>query len=448
MRTYSVNDEKTLDKPIPPFKDALKFWFKLGWISFGGTTGHISIMHDYLVEKRKWISNGKFLQALNSCMILPGPEAQQLAIYIGWKLHGRKGGVTAGALFVLPSMFILLILSIIYVIYGNQPVLISIFDGLKPSVLAIILVATYKVGKKALHSSVHYFVALMTFALSYFLHVAMPLVILGIIVLSVIMDKLFPRLAGIAKSGIAKPDRQEESEYVINLRQEEKPLSRKTIVKTLAGFFALWAIPLLLLILWGKDSDFWSSMVFFFTQTACITIGGSYTVIPYVAQLVVAKFMWLSRLQMLDGFALAETTPGPLIIVLSFVGFMAAYNHFSHSIALGVTGLLATTYYTFLPNFLFIFLGAPLADRYKDHHLVQTTLSLVTAAVVGVILNLTFFLGRSIIFPGAVSLSQVDYVAVTWVLFVLILLLRYNTNVLYLVLMSMVFGLSRYWLHI
>ncbi|GEP89921.1 Chromate transport protein ChrA [Chitinophaga terrae (ex Kim and Jung 2007)] len=189
-------------------------------------------------------------------------------------------------------------------------------------------------------------------------------------------------------------------------------------------------------------------MVFFFTQTACITIGGSYTVIPYVAQLVVAKFMWLSRLQMLDGFALAETTPGPLIIVLSFVGFMAAYNHFSHSIALGVTGLLATTYYTFLPNFLFIFLGAPLADRYKDHHLVQTTLSLVTAAVVGVILNLTFFLGRSIIFPGAVSLSQVDYVAVTWVLFVLILLLRYNTNVLYLVLMSMVFGLSRYWLHI
>jgi chromate transporter len=377
-------------------------------------------------------------------MILPGPEAQQLAIYIGWKLHGRKGGITAGTLFVLPSMLILLILSIIYVIYGNNPLLISIFNGLKPSVLAIILVATYKVGQKALHSSIHYIVALLTFGLSYFMHVAMPLVILGIIVLSVLLDKLFPKLTGIAKSNLANIDRKEEDEYVINLNQDEKLLSKKATLKTVLSFLGLWALPLLLLLLLGVDKGFWSSMVLFFTQTACITIGGSYTVIPYVAQLVVLKFMWLSRLQMLDGFALAETTPGPLIIVLSFVGFMAGYNHFNNSILFGVIGLLATTYYTFLPNFLFIFLGAPLADRYKDHHLIQTILSLVTAAVVGVILNLTFFLGRSIIFPEELSFQHVDYLSIGWILFVLLLLLRFRTNVLYIVLLSIGFGIVRY----
>ncbi|NIG57576.1 chromate efflux transporter [Chitinophaga sp. Cy-1792] len=440
-----ANNTTTTTPDRPSFRDALKFWFKLGWISFGGTTGHISIMHDYLVEKRKWISNSKFLQALNSCMVLPGPEAQQLAIYIGWKLHGKKGGITAGTLFVLPSMFILLILSIIYVIYGNTPLLISIFNGLKPSVLAIILVATYKVGKKALHSSIHYIVALLTFALSYFLHVAMPLVILGIIVLSVIMDKLFPKIAGIAKSGVNTINTEQEKEYTINLTQQEKLLSGKAIVRLLLSFLALWGVPFLFLLFWGDDHHFWSSLVFFFTQTACITIGGSYTVIPYVAQLVVLKFLWLSRLQMLDGFALAETTPGPLIIVLSFVGFIAAYNHFQHSILFGVLGLLATTYFTFLPNFLFIFLGAPFADKYKDHHLIQTILSLVTAAVVGVILNLTFFLGRSIIFPEQLSFQGIDYISVGWVALVLFLLLRYNTNVLYVVLMSIIFGVGRYY---
>ncbi|MBV7531063.1 chromate efflux transporter [Chitinophaga sp. sic0106] len=428
----------------PPFRDALRFWFKLGWISFGGTTGHIAIMHDYLVEKRKWISNQKFLQALNSCMILPGPEAQQLAIYIGWKLHGKKGGITAGTLFVLPSMLILLLLSIVYVTYGNSPLLESIFNGLKPSVLAIILVATWKVGKKALHSSIHYIVALATFGLSYFLHVAMPLIILGIILFSIAMDKLFPKLAGIAKGAMLQVDSSSENNYVINLNQVEKPLTRKVVLRTLPSFLALWAVPFSLLLLWGQDAAFWDKLVLFFTQTACITIGGSYTVIPYVAQLVVLKYLWLSPLQMLDGFALAETTPGPLIIVLSFVGFMAGYNHFGHGVIFGVIGLLATTYYTFLPNFLFIFLGAPLADRYKDHHLVQTTLSLVTAAVVGVILNLTFFLGRSIVFPGSVTLQGIDYVSVVWVLVVLILLVRWNTNVLYIVLLSILFGVVRY----
>ncbi len=442
LQTTQATTENSITHP--PFREALRFWFRLGWISFGGTTGHIAIMHDYLVEKRRWISNQKFLQALNSCMILPGPEAQQLAIYIGWKLHGKKGGITAGTLFVLPSMLILLALSIVYVTYGNSPLLESIFNGLKPSVLAIILVATWKVGKKALHSRVHYLVALATFALSYLLHVAMPLIIGGIILFSVIMDKLFPKLAGIAKSGMPAVDAATENGYVINLQQVDAPLTRKTVIRTLAAFLALWALPLGLLLVYGKDAAFWNKLVLFFTQTACITIGGSYTVIPYVAQLVVVKYYWLSRLQMLDGFALAETTPGPLIIVLSFVGFMAGYNHFDHAVGYGVAGLLVTTYYTFLPNFLFIFLGAPLADRYKDHHLVQTTLSLVTAAVVGVILNLTFFLGRSIVFPGAVTLAGIDYVSVIWVAVVLFLLVRYNTNVLYIVLLSITFGLGKF----
>lgn len=444
MSNHSTPIEHIVEKKYPTFRDALRFWFRLGWISFGGTTGHISIMHDYLVEKRRWISNDKFLQALNSCMILPGPEAQQLAIYIGWKLHGRKGGVAAGTLFVIPSMLILLALSIIYVIYGNHPLMVSMFNGLKPSVLAIILVATYKVGKKALHSVMHYVVAIMTFMLSYFFHVAMPLVIFGIIIFTVIIHKVSPKLSGIAGSGVNNIDKAEEHKYVINLNQHEKLLTKKAVVKVLLSFGLLWSIPLLLLLIFGIDKQFWSSMVLFFTQTACITIGGSYTVIPYVAQLVVLKFVWLSRLQMLDGFALAETTPGPLIIVLSFVGFMASYNHFNNSILLGAVGLLVTTFYTFLPNFLFIFLGAPLADRYKDNSLVQSVLSLVTAAVVGGILNLTFFLGRSIVFPGEIMWAQVDYAGVIWSVLILFLLLRYNLNVLYVVGMSLIFGLCRY----
>jgi chromate transporter len=427
----------------PSFKEALKFWFKLGWISFGGTTGHIAIMHDYLVDKKKWISNNKFIHALNHCMILPGPEAQQLAIYIGWKLHGKKGGILAGSFFVLPSMLILLGLSIIYVLYGNNPWILSMFAGLKPAVLAIILVATQKVGSKALHGPIHYIVAGLTFFCTYFLHTPMPWIIAAVLALAVVLRYAAPAVLHIRNKEAASDTN--ERDYYLNMEQPANgALAINTILKQLFVFLVLWLAPFLLLMLLGGDKGFWKDISWFFTKTAFITIGGSYTVIPYVAQTVVSKLFWLNKTQMIDGFALAETTPGPLIIVLSYVGFMAGYNHFEGSLLMGTVGLLATTYFTFVPNFLFIFMGAPLIERSQASITIQSMLSLVTATVTGVILNLTFFLGRDILFPSGVAVNKLDLMALAWVLVALILQLKFRINVLYLVLISLLYGLLRY----
>ncbi len=427
----------------PSFKDALLFWFKLGWISFGGTTGHIAIMHDYLVSERKWISNNKFINALNHCMILPGPEAQQLAIYIGWKLHGKKGGILAGSLFVLPSMLILLVLSMVYVRYGNNPWILAMFAGLKPAVLAIILVATYKVGSKALHGPVHFIVAGVAFVCTYFFHTPMPLIIAAVLLLAVLLHLFSPAVLHIQyKKDIAESD---ENAYFLNMEDAVPGRAKaSSLLKQLGWFLLLWLVPFILLILFGCDRAFWKELSYFFTETAFITIGGSYTVIPYVAQVSVNKLYWLSKTQMIDGFALAETTPGPLIIVLSYVGFMAGYNHFGNSLLMGTIALLTTTYFTFVPNFLFIFLGAPLIERSQGKTMIQGMLSLVTATVVGVILNLSFFLGRDILFPSGISIAKADYMALAWVLIVLLLQLRFRTNILYIVLLSLVYGALRY----
>ncbi|WP_160711774.1 chromate efflux transporter [Chitinophaga solisilvae] len=445
---HQSNTNPAIHKPThtrPSFREAMQFWFKLGWISFGGTTGHIAIMHDYLVEKRKWISNSKFIHALNHCMILPGPEAQQLAIYIGWKLHGRKGGILAGTFFVLPSMLILLALSIIYVCYGNSPWLLAMFDGLKPAVLAIILVATQKVGSKALLQPVHFLVAGAAFFCTYVLHTPMPWIIVAVLALAVVLRFIAPSVLHLKKKETTGD--QQEQDYYLNMAQPaHRSFKGSTALKLLLSFLLLWLIPFIMLLTLGGDKGFWKQLSCFFTETAFITIGGSYTVIPYVAQTVVGKLFWLNKTQMIDGFALAETTPGPLIIVLSYVGFMAGYNHFNGSLLMGAIGLLATTYFTFVPNFLFIFMGAPLIERSQGSITIQSMLSLVTATVVGVILNLTFFLGKDILFPAEVSPGSIDYLALGWVLVALLLQLKFRINVLHLVILSLLYGLLRYWL--
>jgi chromate transporter len=424
----------------PSFHEALRFWFKLGWISFGGTAAHIAIMHDDLVEKKRWISDSTFFHALSHCMILPGPEAQQLAIYIGWKLHGKRGGVVAGTLFVVPSMFVLLALSLIYVRLGNMPWIAAMFDGLKPAVIALVIIALQRIARRTLRGLVHSAVAGVAFAAMYFFDVSLLLVMFSAIVLGV-------ALSGLARDVLPAPGEHEKDDrYVLlNPVAAERAPFLMPAAKLTAVAFLLWLLPLPAFWFCTGDFSFWKSLVLFFTKTAFVTIGGSYTVIPYVAQVTVTKLHWLTRPQMMDGFALAETTPGPLIIVVGFVGFMAAYNHFHGSLWMGTLGLVATTFYTFLPCFLFVFAGAPLVERTQGKPAIQRVLGLVTAVVVGAILDLVLFLGRAVIFPsGKVALRQLDAISLGWTILSFVLLRRFKLNVIQLILLSIGFGLIRY----
>ncbi|ALL08760.1 chromate transporter [Pedobacter sp. PACM 27299] len=429
----------------PLFKDALKFWFKLGWISFGGTVGHINIMHDYLVDQKKWISSSRFFHALNLCMLLPGPEAQQLAIYMGWQLHGKKGGLAAGILFVLPAILILLLLSVCYVYFGNQPLMFAMFDGFKPAVISMIIVALLGIGKKALRTPYHVLLAAIAFSCIFFFNTSMVFIILGTIGLAIALNFLWPdliRQEQINEKQVLVP----ENEYHFNKNSLALGTGThwKSSVLQILVFILIWMAPSFLLYYFTSDFPFWRELTFFFSKTAFLTIGGSYTVLPYVAQYAVTKLHWLSKMQMIDGFALAESTPGPLIIVVAFVGFMAAYHHFEASITMGILGLLLTTFHTFLPSFLFIFVGGPIIEKVHGNTAITNVLSFVTAAVVGVILNLTLFLGKDVVFPEGVRFENLDIAAIIWVIITLILMKKYKVNQLIIIGMSLIFGLLHY----
>lgn len=428
----------------PSFKEALRFWFKLGWISFGGTAGHIAIMHDFLVDKKRWISNSRFFHALSLCMLLPGPEAQQLAIYIGWQLHGKKGGLLAGILFVLPSMFILWGLSIVYVSYGNLPWIYAMFNGLKPAVIALIIIALFKVGQKSLHGPLHYLMAIIAFVCICFYNISLLTILICTILIALFIRYLRPSLLQqVQDKDTASAN---ERDYYINKHTiaPDAGFTTRRLFKQLGIFLLFWLLPFVILYFFTADFSFWKGLILFFTQTAFFTIGGSYTVLPYVAQFAVTKLNWLSKMQMVDGFALAETTPGPLIIVVGFVGFMAAYHHFHASVWMGSVGLLVTVFYTFLPCFLFIFAGGPMIEKTHGSAAVGSILSLVTAAVVGVIFNLTLFLGKDVIFPGGIISLHPDMFALGWIALSLLLILKFRINVVYLILFSLLFGLARY----
>jgi chromate transporter len=432
----------------PSFKAALRFWCKLGWISFGGTAAHIAIMHDELVEKKRWISNRSFLHALSHCMILPGPEAQQLAIYIGWKLHGKRGGIVAGTLFVLPSMFILLALSVVYVRFGSLPWITAMFNGLKPVVIALVIVALQKVARRAVRGPIQGVVAVATFGAMFFFEASLLIVMLSGIALGIALTAVRPGLLHSAGKASAEEDKDEESYYIRSTSAATKPISLLwPTMKLAAVVLFLWLLPLPLFYFFVGDFHFWRGLALFFTKTAFVTIGGSYTVIPYVAQVAVLKLHWLSRLQMMDGFALAETTPGPLIIVVAFVGFLAGYNHFHGSLWMGALGLLATTFYTFLPCFFFVFAGASLVERTQDSPMIGGVLELITAVVVGAILDLTIFLGKAVIFPsGVVGLKQLSVISLSGVILSLLLLNRFKLKVIPLILLGLGFGSIRYFL--
>jgi chromate transporter len=442
-----IRPDKRLPAPQrPSFTEALRFWFKLGWISFGGTAAHLAIMHDELVEKKRWISNGRFLHALSHCMMLPGPEAQQLAIYIGWKLHGKRGGIVAGTLFVLPSMFVLLALSVIYAKFGSLAWIAAIFNGLKPVVIALVIVALQKIARRALRGPVQAAIAVAAFAAMFFFDVSLLVVMFGAVVLGIVLGALRPGL--FHHTGETGAGEDEESYHIHrgSIAPEPTPLL-KPAAKVAASAFFLWLLPLPFFYIFVADFHFWRDLTLFFTKTAFVTVGGSYTVIPYVAKVAVTKLHWLSRSQMMDGFALAETTPGPLIIVVAFVGFLAAYNHFHGSLWMGTLGLVATSFYTFLPCFFFVFAGAPLVERTQDKPMIGCVLQMITAVVVASILDLTLFLGKAAIFPsGVVGLKQLDAVALVWVLLSLFLLQKLKWKTIPLILLGIGFGSIRYFL--
>jgi len=403
-------------------------------------------MHDELVEKKRWISNRSFLHALSHCMILPGPEAQQLAIYIGWKLHGKRGGIVAGTLFVLPSMFILLALSAVYVRFGSLPWIAAMFNGLKPVVIALVIVALQRVARRAVRGPIQGAVAVATFAAMFFFEASLLTVMLGAIALGIALTAVRPGL--LHRLGKASAEEDEESYYIRHSSAATKPIPLLwPMTKLAAVVLLLWLLPLPLFYFFVGDFHFWRGLALFFTKTAFVTIGGSYTVIPYVAKVAVLKFHWLTRLQMMDGFALAETTPGPLIIVVAFVGFLAGYNHFHGSLWMGTLGLLATTFYTFLPCFFFVFAGAPLVERTQDNPMIGGVLELITAVVVGAILDLTLFLGKGVIFPsGVADLKQLNVISMSAVILSLVLLHRFKLKVIPLILLGIGFGSIRYFL--
>lgn len=440
------NGNKFIPPPKPSYKEAFIFWLKLGFISFGGPAGQIALMHEFIVEKKRWISESKFLHALNYCMLLPGPEAQQLATYIGWLLHKTKGGLTAGILFVLPSTFILLALSILYVTYGKIPIVISVFDGLKPAVVAIVIVALIKISQNSLKSIFAFTIAIASFVSIYFFNIPFPFVIVSAVALSFILNCFRPDILKKNDETNNNSDLGFEENYYLNnnsiIRHSETNI-KYYFFKISTGLI-LWSLPLIVFNIYSDSASFWNHLILFFTKAAFVTFGGAYSVLPYVAQIAVEQFQWLTSYQMIDGLALGETTPGPLIMVLSFTGFMAGYNHFSDSVLYGTIGLFTTTYYTFLPSFLFIFIGAPLIEKTQNNLKLKSTLSIITAAVAGVILNLTVYFAIAVIFPDVNNLSYVNLFSLSWILISFILLYFYKINMIKWIGISAVAGILKY----
>ncbi len=420
----------------PTFREAFRFWLKLGFVSFGGPTGQIAMMHTEIVEKKKWIGETHFLHALNFCMLLPGPEAQQLAIYIGWLLHKTRGGIVAGALFVIPSIFILWALSYIYVDYGHVPSIAAIFYGLKPAVLAIVAAAVIRIGSKALKNAVMWAIAMVAFVAIYFFRVPFPLIIIGAGIIGLIGGKILPQFF------LGSLDHDARSTSSVE-NVGAPPTRRSSFIRVFqicVTWIFLWWLPLALagIFLGTQHTIFREGL--FFSKAALVTFGGAYAVLPYVSQLAVEHYQWLRADQMLDGLGLAETTPGPLIMVLQFVGFLGGWNHPGNlpPLLAATLGALITTWTTFVPCFLWVFLGAPYIEKLRGAKQLTAALSTVTAAVVGVILNLAVWFGVHVIFPSG---RNVDWFALVVCAIAFVGMLRWKWHIVPVILGSGLLGL-------
>ena len=412
--------------PKVSWSEALGFWFKLGFISFGGPAGQIALMHEELVVRRRWISEKRFLHALNYCMVLPGPEAQQLATYIGWLLHKSWGGILAGVLFVLPSLFILIALSWVYIVFGDVPWVEGLFYGIKPAVTAIVIQAAYRIGSKALATPALWAIAAASFVAIFSLNLPFPFIVLAAAVIGWVGGRISP--ATFETGAPLIDDHTPAPQHVVfNWR-------RMCLVLVVGGL--LWVLPMGFLVLSFGGEHTLTQMGWFFTKAALLTFGGAYAVLPYVYQGAVEQFGWVTATQMMDGLALGETTPGPLIMVVTFVGFIGGYaKAVLGPDSLFWSGALAATlvtWFTFLPSFIFILAGGPLVESTKNDLKFTAPLVAITAAVVGVILNLALFFGYHVLWPSGLS-GHLDMFAAAVALFAAIALFKLKLNVIYVI---------------
>ncbi len=451
----ATNEKKSVQQTPPPpvsLMQAFLFWLKMGFVSFGGPAGQIAIMHQELVEKRRWISEKRFLHALNYCMLLPGPEAQQLATYLGWLMHRTWGGIMAGVLFVLPSLIVLILLGWGYLRFGHKPEVAAMLYGIKPAVTAIVLFAAYRIGSRALKNWLLWTLAAVSFVAIFALHTPFPLIVSSAAIIGAIGGKFMPHYFVVGGGhGAAKQS------YGAALIDDHTPIPEHAKFR----WAQLVKIAMAGVLLWGTVIGFLCSqygwhgtltqMAWFFSKAALLTFGGAYAVLPYVYQGAVEHFHWLGAAQMMDGLALGETTPGPLIMVVTFVGFVGGWQSLpvgsAAALMAGTSAALVVTYFTFLPSFLFILAGAPLVESTHGNLKFTAPLSAITAAVVGVILNLAVFFAQHLFFPQGYA-GQFDVIAAVISAGALLALVRYKVGIIPLIAVCGAIGLLCFFLKI
>ncbi|WP_410499290.1 chromate efflux transporter [Chitinibacter sp. S2-10] len=437
-------DPSTAPQPVS-FWQAFIFWLKLGFISFGGPAGQIAIMHQELVERRRWISERRFLHALNYCMLLPGPEAQQLATYIGWLMHKRLGGIVAGALFVLPSLVILVAVSWVYMTFGNQPLIAGLFYGIKPAVTAIVFQAAHRIGSRALKNRVLWAIAAAAFVALFALQLPFPLIVAFAALLGWLGGRYMPQYFQVGGGHAAA-----QKSYGAALIDDDTPTPEharfrwRKLASVLAVGLLLWALPMAALTASFGWQHTLTQMGWFFTKAALLTFGGAYAVLPYVYQGAVLHYGWLTPVQMVDGLALGETTPGPLIMVVAFVGFVGAYVQGlfgpDQLLLAGSVAACLVTWFTFLPSFVFILAGGPLVESTHDDLKFTAPLTAITAAVVGVIVNLALFFADHVFWPASQQ-GRFDWVSALLALAAAVALLKFKRNVIEVIVLCALAGM-------
>ena len=431
----------------PTLREAFWYWLKLGFVSFGGTAGQIAIMHQDLVEKKRWISEKRFLHALNYCMVLPGPEAQQLATYIGWLMHRTWGGIIAGGLFVLPSLLILIALSWGYMRFGDLPQVAAMLYGIKPAVVAIVLFAAYRIGKRILNNAMLWGIAIAAFMAISVLHLPFPAIIVAAALFGHVAHRYYPARFNVNNAHAAASKR-----FGAAVIDDTTPtpahaqFSWPTLWRRLAIGLGIWLAAMAMLILTQGWQTALTQMAWFFTKAAMLTFGGAYAVLPYVYQGAVEHYQWLTPHQMMDGLALGETTPGPLIMVVAFVGFVGGWSQTvlgaDNLVLSGILAATVVTFFTFLPSFLFIFIGAPLIESSQNNLKLTAPLNAISAAVVGVVVSLAVFFAQHIFVPDATF--KVDALAILITLFSLVALVKWNLSIIKLVLLCGIIGVVNY----
>ncbi|GAA3956080.1 chromate efflux transporter [Allohahella marinimesophila] len=439
------------------FREAVHVWLRIAMLSFGGPAGQIAVMHRILVDEKRWVSESLFLHALNYCMVLPGPEAQQLATYIGWLLHGVKGGLVAGGLFILPGFVSILVLSVLYAGYQDATLVQALFFGIKAAVLAIVLQAVIRIGKRALKNAYMYALATLAFVAIFFFAVPFPIVIVTAAVIGLLGRHVDPERFVVIKGHDAPEDADRAIDAMIDGGATHHTQATWTrALKVLAIWLPLWLIPLIVLTTTLGFDDVFTQVGFFFSKLAVVTFGGAYSVLAYMAQEAVQNYGWLAPGEMLDGLGMAETTPGPLIQVVQFVGFMGAFRDAGplDPFTAGILASILATWVTFVPCFLWIFLGAPYVEKLRGNQTVSAALSAVTAAVVGVMLNLAIWFAVHVAFDEVNTVeafgmqllvptwSSIQIASVVLALGAFIAILRFKVGMLPVIFVSAVLGIA------